>query len=260
LKKTDRAQALESVLQAIPGVRAAKINLGSGAALVEYDAPAVTIDVLSKAVKSAGYRVGGAQTRIGIADLHCASCVKFIEEGLKATPGVLDATVNVGTQEATIDYLPEKTSLPQLRSAIEEVGYQTRPAASDEPEDTLRERAEHEREYRRLMNKFWFAAAISIPVLIAAYPKFLPIIRDWPLETLRCLGRVALLTLPYCLLWRHFFSGAWAALKHRSANMNTLVAWARQRRGCIRPCDSVSSHFPEGTSEPFYDGSRSSLP
>ncbi len=48
LKKTDRAQALEGVLQA------------------------VTLDALSKAVKSAGFRVGGAQTRIGIADLHCA--------------------------------------------------------------------------------------------------------------------------------------------------------------------------------------------
>ena len=122
LKKTDRAQALEGVLQAVPGVRTAKINVGSGVALVEYDAPSVTIDALSTAVKSAGYRVGGAQTRIGIADLRCASCVKFIEDDLKATPGVLDATVNVGTQEATIDYLPEKTTLAQLRSAIEDVG------------------------------------------------------------------------------------------------------------------------------------------
>src|SRR5512146_2099623 len=47
LKKTGRAQALESVLQAIPGVRAAKVNVRSGAALVEYDAPSVTIDALS---------------------------------------------------------------------------------------------------------------------------------------------------------------------------------------------------------------------
>ena len=137
LQKTDRAQALEAALKAVPGVRAAKVNVGSSVAFVEYEAPTTTLEALTQAMKSAGYHVGGAQTRIGIADLHCASCVKFIEDGLKSTPGVLDATVNVGTQEATIDYLPEKTSLPQLRSAIEEVGYKTRPAASDEPEDKL---------------------------------------------------------------------------------------------------------------------------
>lgn len=254
LKKTDRPQALEAALKAVSGVRAAKINVGSGTALVEYDAQAVTIDALSQAVKSAGYRVGGAQTRMGIADLHCASCVKFIEDGLKATPGVLDATVNIGTQEATIDYLPEKTTLPQLRNAIEEVGYQTRPTASDEPED--KQRAEHEREYRHLMNKFWLAAVISIPVLIAAYPKYLPIIRDWSMETLRLAWAAsALLTLPVLFYsGGHFFSGAWAALKHRSANMNTLVAlgtaaaWLYSTIAILFP-----GIFPEGTSEPFYD-------
>jgi Cu+-exporting ATPase len=254
LKKTDRAEKLEAALKAVTGVRAVTINAGSDTARVEYEAQAVTVDTLATAVKSAGYQIGGAQTRIGIADLHCASCVKFIEEGLKATSGVINATVNVGTQEATIDYLPEKTALPQLRRAIEEVGYQTRSASADGPEDV--QRAEHEREYRRLMNKFWLAAIISIPVLIAAYPKFLPIIRDWPMETLRLAWAAsALLTVPVLFYsGGHFFSGAWAALKHRSANMNTLIAlgtsaaWLYSTVAVLFP-----SIFPEGTSEPFYD-------
>ena len=254
LQKTDRVQALEAALKAVPGVRAAKVNIGSSVAFVEYEAPTATLEALSQALKSAGYHAGGAQTRIGIVDLHCASCVKFIEDGLKATPGVLDATVSVGTQEATINYLPEQTALPQLRSAIEEVGYKTRPAASNEPED--QQRAEHEREYRRLMSKFWFAAIISLPVLVTAYPKFFPIVRDWPMETLRLAwGMAALLTLPVLFYsGGHFFSGAWAALKHRSANMNTLIAlgtaaaWLYSTAAILFP-----RIFPEGTSEPFYD-------
>ena len=254
LKTTDRLAALNDALKSVPGVRAAKINVGSGTALIEYDAAAATINALSQAVKSAGYRVGGAQTRVGIVDLHCASCVNLLENRLKATPGVLDATVSVGTQEATIDYLPEQTALPQLRRAIEETGYQTRSASGDEPEDT--QRAEHEREYRRLMRKFWFAALISIPVLITAYPQFFPIIRDWPMETLRLAwGITAVLTLPVMVYsGGHFFSGAWAALKHRSANMNTLIAlgtaaaWLYSTVAILFP-----NIFPEGTGEPFYD-------
>ena len=101
------------------------------------------------------------------------------------------------------------------------------------------------------MNKFWFAAVISIPVLIAAYPKFLPIIRDWPMETLRLAWAVsALLTLPVLFYsGGHFFSGAWAALKHRSANMNTLIAlgtsaaWLYSTIAILFP-----GIFPEGTS------------
>ncbi|MGH8630993.1 MAG: heavy metal translocating P-type ATPase, partial [Burkholderiales bacterium] len=254
LKKDGRRQAVETALRDVPGVRAAKVNVGSGMALVEYDPRAATTEALVGAVKSAGYRIGGAQTRIGVEDLRCASCVVSIEEALTATPGVLNATVNVGTQEATVEYLPEKTTLSQLREAIEAAGYKTRPAASQEPED--KQRAEHAREYRRLMRKFWLAAVISIPVLITAYPQFVPVVRDWPLETLRLAWvGAALLTLPV-LFWSggHFFTGAWAALKHRSANMNTLIAlgtaaaWVYSTIAILFP-----SIFPEGTSEPFYD-------
>ena len=167
---------------------------------------------------------------------------------------MLNAAVNVGTQEATVEYLPEKATLAQLHGAIEAWGYKTRPAISEEPEE--KQRAEHEREYRRLMRRFWLAALVSIPVLITAYPQFLPLVRNWTAETLRLAWMgAALLTLPV-LFWSggHFFTGAWAALKHRSANMNTLIAtgtaaaWLYSTVAILFP-----GIFPEGTSEPFYD-------
>jgi Cu+-exporting ATPase len=230
------------------------VNPALGIALVEYDPQVVTLPVLTAAVKSAGERVGGAQTRIGIQDLRCASCVQFIEDQLRATPGVLNASVNVGTQEATIEYLPEKTVLAQLNAAIEAWGYQTRSAVSETPVDQQEE--SHTREYRRLMRKFWFAALISLPVLLFAYPQYVPVIRDLSMQTIRLAWIVsAVLTLPV-LFWSgsDFFTGAWAALKHRSANMNTLIAlgtasaWLYSTVAVLIP-----SIFPEGTSEPFYD-------
>jgi len=248
------SQIIKTALIKISGVEKVIVNQKEGVAVVDYDPKIVKILDIVEALKKAGYHVGGAQTRIGIENLLCASCVRFIEEELAATPGVLLANVNLATQEATVEYLPEQTSLRQLNAAIENWGYKPRPPASEEPVD--KQETAHQQEYRRLMNRFWFAAIISLPVLITAYPKFIPIVRDWSMETLRLAWfGAAILTLPV-LLWSgsDFFSGAWAALKHRAANMNTLIslgtgaAWLYSTFAISFP-----QIFPEGTSEPFYD-------
>lgn len=245
---------LESALRALEGISQVIVNVTAGRLRVEYDPQRVNIPKMAEAIKSVGFRLDGAQTRIGIENLRCASCVTFIENELKATPGVLNASVNVATQEATVDYLPEKTTLASLDTAIETWGYKPRPVTSEEPVDKQEEA--HDREYRRLMNKFWFAAAISLPVMATAYYQFIPGLKDLSMETLRVLwGITALLTLPV-MFWSgsDFFSGAWAAFKHRSANMNTLIslgtaaAWLYSTFAILFP-----SIFPKGTSEPFFD-------
>ena len=245
---------LESVLRAVDGVGDVKINVTTGRLEVQYDAQKVDVAKLVGAVKSIGFQVGGTNIKIGIENLRCASCVKFIEDELKSTQGVLNAVVNIATQEATVDYLPQKTTLADLNKAIETWGYKPRPATSDAPVDKQEEA--HAREYRKLMNKFWFATAISLPVLLAAYYQFVPFLRDLGMDSLRILwGVTALLTLPV-MFWSgsDFFTGAYASFKHRSANMNTLIAlgtgaaWLYSTFAILFP-----SVFPEGTSEPFYD-------
>jgi P-type Cu+ transporter len=248
------ASAIETALRAVPGVQRAATAASTPVVAVEYDPSRAGLEDLAEAVRRAGYRVGGAQTRIGVKNLLCASCVGFIEDELKATPGVLSASVSIGTGEATIEYLPEKTRLADLNQAIESVGYRTRPATSETPVD--QQEAAHEREYQALFRRFLFAAIVAIPVLLTAYPKFIPVVRDWPMETLRLawIG-AAILTLPV-LFWSggHFFTGAWSALKHRSANMNTLIAtgtgaaWLYSTVAILLP-----GIFPAGTAEPFYD-------
>ena len=245
---------LESTLRALDGVEAVKVNATANRLEGQYDAGKVDVVRLVGAVKSIGFQVGGTKIKIGIENLRCASCVKFIEDELKSTPGVLNATVNIATQEARVDYLPQKTTLSQLNAAIETWGYQPRPALSDAPVDKQEEA--HAREYRKLMNKFWFATAISLPVLATAYYQFVPFLRGLNMDTLRWLwGVTALLTLPV-MFWSgsDFFTGGWASFKHRSANMNTLIslgtgaAWLYSTFAILFP-----SVFPEGTSEPFYD-------
>jgi Cu+-exporting ATPase len=158
---------LESTLRALEGVSVVNVNLTTGRLEIQYDAQKVDVSKLVGAVKSIGFQIGGTKVKIGIENLRCASCVKFIEDELKATQGVLNASVNIATQEATVDYLPQNTTLSQLNAAIETWGYKPRAAISDAPVDKQEEA--HANEYRKLMNKFWFAAAISVPVMATAY-------------------------------------------------------------------------------------------
>ncbi len=248
------SELVNNRLSKMRGVDSVIVNAINGIVNTRYDPKIIKIPDLIAAIKTAGYQVGGAQKRIGIENLHCASCVQFIEKELETTPGVLGASVNIATQEATIDYLPEQTSLPALNAAIESWGYPTRPATSDQPVD--QQEAAHQKEYRTLMNKFLLAAIISIPVLITAYAKFFPIVRDWSPETLRAAWFVtAILTLPVMIYsGGHFYTGAWAAFKHRSANMNTLIAIGTGAAWLYSTfAISFPQVFPAGTSEPFFD-------
>jgi Cu+-exporting ATPase len=250
----DHAAHIESTLKALDGVSESKANLTTGKLEVQYDSQKVDVARLVGAVKSIGFQVGVTNVKIGIENLRCASCVKFIEDELKSTPGVLGASVNIATQEASVDYLPQNATLAALNSAIETWGYKPRSAISEAPLDKQEEA--HAHEYRRLMKKFWFAAAISLPVMATAYYQFIPGLNGLSMDALRVLwGITALLTLPV-MFWSgsDFFTGAWSAFQHRSANMNTLIAlgtaaaWLYSTFAILFP-----SVFPQGTSEPFFD-------
>jgi P-type Cu+ transporter len=84
-------------------------------------------------------------------------------------------------------------------------------------------------EYRALMRKFWFGAAVGVPTMVLSYPWLFPGLRDafthgsqllWWLWA--AMGVASLAVLVYS--GNQFFTGAWEALKHRSANMHTLIA------------------------------------
>jgi Cu+-exporting ATPase len=156
------------------------------------------------------------------------------------------------------EYPPSQVSLKTMETAIETTGYKTAKPVEDVDEET----AAHRREYSSLMKKFWFAVAVSIPVMLVAYPElpwfYLPnlFVREASESLTRWLfilsGLAALPVMAYS--GRQFFTGGWAAFKHHSADMNTLIAlgtsaaWIYSSVALLIP-----SIFPEGTATPFFD-------
>jgi Cu+-exporting ATPase len=176
---------------------------------------------------------GEVQTaQLGIQRMHCASCVSRVEKELSSVPGVVEASVSLTSEDARVAYTPAAVEIAQLEQAIARAGYEAH-AKSEQPAQDELARQDRDRalEFRSLMRKFWFSAAVAIPVLVLSYPWVLPGLKDisWLArgsDGLNWVWRgVAVLSAPV-LLWaaRQFYTGAWQALKHRSANMHTLIA------------------------------------
>jgi Cu+-exporting ATPase len=223
-------QAVEKALRAVPGVNKATVNLSSARAFVEYDPVQTAVPALERAIRDAGYRTEGATAQFAIEGITCASCVTKIESALRDTPGVVKASVNIGTEEATVEYLPSVAELTAIKAAVGSAGYRvTDTPAPSSPEATDKEAEAREREYHSLMGKWWFEAAVGTFTMIFSYPWFFPVLRDWfPRDSPQLwyiwagMGVGSLAVLLYS--GNQFFTGAWQALKHRSANMHTLIA------------------------------------
>jgi P-type Cu+ transporter len=222
--------AIEKAISLVAGVTSARVNLANKVARVVYDPSRTIVADILRAIRSVGYSVGTATTRIPIKGMHCSSCVIRVELALQTTPGVVSAQASLGPNAVDIEYQPEKVDFHAIRRTIASAGYRVAEPQIDATSEILDPtEAANEEEYRSLMRKFWFAAVISIPVMALSYPDLIPGLRDWmPMgsDTRRIVwSLLGVLSLPV-LVWAgsQFFIGMWDALRHRAANMHTLIA------------------------------------
>lgn len=211
---------VEGALKGVPGVAQASVNLATESAAVEYDAAAVGLRDLASAVHDRGYDVGTERLTLSVGGMTCATCVGHVERALQRVDGVLSAHVNLATERATVDVLAGAVDSADLKAAVEGAGYQVLEAEADE--DPLeRDRRLHEQHVRRLQHKVLFGAIISVPVFFGSYPELFP----WVPGVLQNLVVLWALTTPvqFWAGWQ-FYTGMWGALRHKTTDMNTLIA------------------------------------
>jgi P-type Cu+ transporter len=115
--------AIEKAIAAVPGVTSAQVNPATSMARIDYDPSLTRIASILQAVRTVGYTVGTATTRIPIKNMHCSSCITRVELALQMTPGVVSARASLGTNAADIEYQPEKVGFQDIHKAIESAGY-----------------------------------------------------------------------------------------------------------------------------------------
>lgn len=224
------AKKIQDALSSLPGVMHATVNHAEAKAHVHYQPDQVSVKQINDVIRRAGYLPGAASLKLGIKGMRCASCVQTIENSLCKTPGVVSASVDPASASAKVVYQPEIADHQAIAQAIVDAGYQVgEPPAANEIA-LERQESEQAAEYTGLMRKFWLAAVISLPVMFFSYPDLVPGLRDWmpmgSMERRIVWGILGLLSLPV-MIWSGsmFYQGMWSGLKHRSANMHTLIAF-----------------------------------
>jgi Cu+-exporting ATPase len=160
---------------------------------------------------------------IPVTGMHCAACVGRVQGALDNTPGVSSAVVNLMTNTATVAYDPTTTAPAALVAAIETTGYGAsipeagQTAAEEQSTQDAARRDEYE-DYRRKGG-----TSLVVGLLLMFVPMLLPmsVTMQSPI-----LAYAELLITTAVLLWagRHFYTRAWMAFRHHSADMNTLIA------------------------------------
>ena len=155
---------------------------------------------------------------IPVSGMHCASCQSRVQHALAETPGVNDATVNLVLNTASITFDEGVVAPPQLVEAIKSTGYDAKlPAENVSAFDEHSQHVhEHELEYSGLKRK------TALSLVVAAMAMVFPMLfmqATWLPWT-----ELALTTLVIAWPGRHFFTRAFRAAQHRTADMNTLIA------------------------------------
>jgi Cu+-exporting ATPase len=164
--------------------------------------------------------------------MTCASCVRRIEKALGKVPGVREASVNLMTHQARVAFDPAVATVDHFRAAVEKAGYTagTLPATStvlqlsaiDERSQTAESsqalELQHQQELDDLRRKWLVSLSAGLGMMLLM---FLPLRIDMAL-----LAPVLLIIATMVQVWAGgiFYRATWAAAKHGSANMNTLVA------------------------------------
>ena len=238
---------VEHALEGVPSVSGAVVNLATERASVTWAAVAA-LDEAIDAIEDAGYGVDTAKSTLAVVGMTCAACVSHVEGALAGVEGVLGAHVNLATERATIEYVPGVAGPADMRRAIEDAGYGAALLTGDPDE------AVTARDTSKLRTKF--VASLAAAVVVMA------------LMAIPGAGDVLPFSMDYLLLviaapvqfWAgsQFYAGAWGALKHRTSNMNTLIALGTSVAFFYSAAATLfgnASIFALGDAETFFDTS-----
>lgn len=207
------ALIVDKGLSKVQGVTSHKVELNNHKAIITTKDSDVIPQAVA-AIRDLGYDVETIKQTFPVTGMSCASCASSTESIVAAQPGVIKAAVNFANTSLQVEYIPTITSAEKLKQAVQSIGYDLMIEDTKQAKEALEDL--HRKKFHSLKQRTLLSIAFSIPlVLIGMFFMNIPYANYimW-----------ALATPVVLILGRQFFINAWKQAKHRSANMDTLVA------------------------------------
>lgn len=153
---------------------------------------------------------------VPVLNMSCAACASSSQNILNQQEGVISASVNYANGMATIEYNANITNLQKLKEALQDVGYDLLIEKPENVQDRLEEL--HVQKYKSLKRKAIASIILTIPIVVIA---MIPSLMHWQYANYI----MWILATPVIFVFgSQFFIGAYKQAKHKTSNMDTLVA------------------------------------
>ena len=251
---------VERSLRKLDGVLDASVNLATEKATITLDPDRLDSAKVLATIEGSGYTPVTARASVGVHGMTCASCVSRVARALRKLDGVVDVNVNLATEKASIEYLPDAATLGGFKRAVREAGYDVlEEEAGKDRVDT--EREAREKEVRDLRTSVTIAAAFTIPLLLLVMiPMLVPglealLMRVVPMQTVFYISFVLATVVQFGPGLR-FLRKGWHALRSGSPDMNSLVMLGTSAAyGYSLVATFAPSLLPQGTVHVYYEAS-----
>jgi Cu+-exporting ATPase len=209
------ARRIDVILNKIEGVKNVSVNLVAEKVTFESNKNGILDEVISK-IEGLGYEVERERVDFMIDGMTCAACSSRIEKQVAKMNGVLSSTVNLTTGKGTFYVAKGMISEKDIKDKIESLGYQPRSLKNEILAEN--DKAIVEKKIKLLLSIF-----VSLPLLFSMFDMIFDIyiIPDFLSNKFVQLALGSIVQF-YCGF--QFYKGAYANLRHFSANMDVLVA------------------------------------
>jgi P-type Cu+ transporter len=156
--------------------------------------------------------------------MSCASCANSIEKAILSVPGVVEGNVNFSSDRASVRYDPKQTNINIITKAIVDIGYEAQIIPADLSVENDTGNVQQQRQERNLQRRVLIGAILSILLVIGSLSHFNITLPSFLAQLENPWIQLALASPVQFWVGREFQQSAWKAFRHRTADMNTLIA------------------------------------
>ncbi|MDZ7761865.1 MAG: heavy metal translocating P-type ATPase [Desulfovermiculus sp.] len=222
---------VERVVSWLDGVHSAQVNLATESMQVSWDPDKLGPEEIEAAVHKAGYEAEEVRQRstveLDIQGMTCAACSARVEKALSQVTGVNQASVNLATEKARVNFDPEQVQSADLISAVQTAGYGAS-LVQEESEDQTGPDREMQERLAGLQTRLILSLTLAVPLFLLSMGGMIGL----PIPSFLAAGSAPLthalvqflLTVPIMYINREFYLQGFPSLARGGPNMDSLIA------------------------------------